>query len=611
SSVSDGMDSILVSSDRDLEESLQLNITLDERIPSWMGQALFPSAHIQTTHWVDDAQAKTVVLVQDAHLHFEAQKNIAALITNLGEALAKKNSTLLVGVEGADRDRADFFISNTYPHRTYLRDVAEHFLKQHLINGAEFAALGYLGDAQVGPVKLPFELTGVEDQKEYNENVRALKASLPVKEKAKTFLEDLQSLLKKLKRDHYSPALFHFDAKKEAFEKGDLEFSAYMRYLNSVNPVTSENARNLLQAAEWEEKIDFDQAERERVRLLKILAKKMTEREMQELVALSKLFKNHQMPASGYYDHLKTLLARHHLSLSLFPEMEDYISYVLMSDTINMSDLMDETEKIERLAREQLSTTTTQIRIGNCDKDTHLLQKLMDHTLIEQEWLRYDKRQKAISSLPNRLRKLGVNPPSSISEMGIIWSPFQDFYKSAMTRSHTMARKLSNRLSKASTQHAVLVVGGFHTDVIVEDLKKGGVSILVVAPKITDLDEDSPTSLDILTAARLPLDRLFVGERLFLPKPADALGPNDKEVQAATETTAEAHRTGEDVTNTYSFADVEAEVTSTAPPEEDPGVRTRTAEGRHVNTTVEQTHVTAAFFNQAYPGREAFEARRR
>jgi len=150
-------------------------------VPDWIQKAVAPYATIQEIHQSQTpvrlsltvpsdsrgTNSKTVFLIQDAHLHYEAQTNIAHVITNLSQTLKNRNSSLLVGLEGADVQEADLSGYNEVPHRTVLREVAQHFLKENVLTGAEFAAIGYLGDGKEGPVQLPMILTGVEDFEQY------------------------------------------------------------------------------------------------------------------------------------------------------------------------------------------------------------------------------------------------------------------------------------------------------------------------------------------------------------------------------------------------------------------------------------------------------------
>src|SRR6185369_9426752 len=123
--------------------------------------AISPYATIQQVALSKNHNAKTVLLMQDAHLHFEAQTNIAGAI----HALTEKNpshSKLLVGLEGARKGPINLSAYRAMPDQDLVRRIAEGLLKAKVINGGEYAGIGFGG----------FDLNGVEDQAEYNAHVK-------------------------------------------------------------------------------------------------------------------------------------------------------------------------------------------------------------------------------------------------------------------------------------------------------------------------------------------------------------------------------------------------------------------------------------------------------
>jgi hypothetical protein len=86
-------------------------------IPEWMQTAVAPYATIQGIHLSEDPAAKTVLVLQDVHMHTEAQTNIAGVIDGLGRGIEGKAERLLVGLESTDARSGDFTRYNQYPHR--------------------------------------------------------------------------------------------------------------------------------------------------------------------------------------------------------------------------------------------------------------------------------------------------------------------------------------------------------------------------------------------------------------------------------------------------------------------------------------------------------------
>jgi hypothetical protein len=98
---------------------------------------------------------------------------------------------------------------------------------------------------------------------------------------------------------------------------------------------------------------------------------------------------------------------------------------------------------------------------------------------------------------------------------------FARFYEAATARNEALVRNLleSSRLSPvASGPLLILVAGGFHAAGIVKLLEKEGLDYAVVSPRIRKLEEDKD-ALEVFRKGRSPLDRVLLGEKIFLADP--------------------------------------------------------------------------------------------
>lgn len=476
-------------------------------IPEWMQSAIAPYARIHGVSLSKTKSPKTVLLVQDAHLHTEAQTNIAGVIERLGREIKNRESHLLVGMEGADVAELDFSRFNQFPYRKSLHMVAQAMLKANIINGIEYAAIGFMGDGTPKPVELPFRVTGVEDQTLYDQNVQALRESWPLKEKAAKALAVMKKELAELKKTHYTPELHEYDAKLSAYEEGTLSLPDYVLYLDSLTVATQPELKELIAAALLEGSIDFAQVEKERQAILQILIPKITQPESQRLMQMSALYQAGEVSYAAIYGYLKNLAERHGINFAKFPEMGLYIQYVLKSEGIDPQLVFEGLRNLQEKAGQNLFKTPAQAETLALTQQYFLRQKLSQYALTEEEWLAYEAQ-------------------SVIPANDDLWTPFENFYRLAVDRNAVMATRMAERLNNSDTNLGLLVAGGFHTEGLVQQLKEQGFTVLTLSPKITKVEEGGPTSLSILASGHLPLDQLFTGERLFLNvPPASATNP--------------------------------------------------------------------------------------
>lgn len=494
-------------------------------VPEWLQRSIAPYATIHQIHLSKNPNAKTILLMQDAHMHYEAQLNAAGSIDALARALKDQKSHLLVGLEGTEIDRIDFSAYTTYPRRDIMRKVAKAMLKANIIDGTEYAAIGYLGDNNgQGPVTLPFEVTGVENKTEHEANIKALREALPIRDMSKQALSDLKRELVDLRKKHYNEELYKFDSKLTAFEEGALGVPEYVLYLDSIVSGTTHNLKELISAALLEGSIDFAKVESERTKILETLLAKISEEETKTLLQYSTLFKAGEVSYAGYYSHLRKLCKKHGVDFNQYTEMGLYIQYVLKTESIDHNQLFDDIKTLEEAVQAKLATSREQKDVANLSKEYYLLKKLSEHILTEDEWHTYEARRDAVHNMASRFQSLGAKLPSSLAKMESNWGVFEDFYKVAVARNKTLSERMAQRLNADSTKYGVLIAGGFHTQGILEQFKKQNVNVLVTSPKITELEEGI-SSLDVLASGRTPLDQLFVGERLFVKGTVGAGNP--------------------------------------------------------------------------------------
>ncbi|MCG3205569.1 MAG: hypothetical protein KCHDKBKB_02291 [Elusimicrobia bacterium] len=502
-----------------------LKATLANRvIPPWMTEAIAPTAMIHEVALSKNPKAKTLLLMQDAHNHFEAQTNIAATVDAVARALEKRGSSLLVGMEGADVPAVDFSPYNKIIYRKTLHDVAKAMLKVNIYNGVEFAAIGYVGDGKNGEVKLPLTVTGVENKDEYWANVKALRQAAPLKPKAKKALALFKRTLTEMKANHYKSDMQMFDQKWQGYQEGTVTVPDYALYLDSIVPMFTPNLKQLLDAALLQNSINFDRVERERKKILEGLVSKISKEETNRLLEYSALFQAGQISSTGYYDHLRKVCGKHGIAFSQYPEMALYVEYVLKSESIDGYQLLKDMESLEAAVIEKLAATPEEKQVASLAKDYSLLEKLAQHIMTEDEWHHYESRLGEIKNFEKRFGAVGVPFPKEMKKFNGWREIFEAFYHSAIARNHTMSTHMAARLSDAPTQTALLVVGGFHTQGLLQELKQHDLNILTLSPKITQVDEGTLSSIDFLESGRMPLDRLFAGERLFVPVGAVTAG---------------------------------------------------------------------------------------
>ena len=342
---------------------------LEGTVPSWI-YTLLPYGSIRELHLSKRSKSPVIIHIQDAHGIGEAQRNIAAMIQGIGAS----DGINLIGLEGASGG-FDLTPFRDWPDAAITRDIASAFLEIGKIGGPEFLGL----TASRPPV-----LWGVEDTALYLKNVNALRDSFKEKPVLEKILTDFKTSATPLKKTHYSKNLIEFDTHFQNYQGGKESLGSYVRYLmdglSSVNN-RPPNLALLLEAREAEERLVFKVVERERLSLVGLLVNRLHQNQLDLLVKRSLQYRSGQIGYGEYHRFMRDICRDNKISLDDYPQLNDYISYVLLADKIDRNALLDELTCLEKSVQNQWVFTPEQKKLVGCSRCWTLLDKLSREVL--------------------------------------------------------------------------------------------------------------------------------------------------------------------------------------------------------------------------------------
>ncbi len=468
-------------------------------------------ADIRSVSLAPGTKRPLVVLIQDAHGLRDAQMNIARTLEHLSAAAGKLP---LIALEGA---AGPFSLE---PHRQNIapdirRAAGDYLLRSGHISGPDY--FGLLAE------RTP-RLWGAEDPELYAANVQAYRRTLPLKKHLADFIAALDGRMAPLKNRIYSPELSALDKAMEAYERGALDFIGYVQALQkaagdgALSGGHFPQTARILKTLAVEQSLDFKRVEAERTEIIAALSAKLDASDLADLAQHSLAYRAGQIGYATFYNRLLALTARKGVPLSGFPEFQRYIAYILMTDEIDRAALFDELDGLRKTAARALCRTAEQRALMDAARDAGLLRRLMDQAFGPAEWDDYLSRRGDILGIEARIGKLAGNKSEPSVELKPLLSPFEDFYSVAQRRNDAMVENLLGKMSGGPSDVAVLVAGGFHSPGLVRILNEKGISCATLMPKIGAVDKGS-NYLDVFALNRTPLEKLLLGEKLFLSPP--------------------------------------------------------------------------------------------
>ncbi|MBU0605270.1 MAG: hypothetical protein KKH77_03160, partial [Candidatus Omnitrophica bacterium] len=289
--------------------------------------------------WSAHPGAATVIQIQDAHCNYGAQKKIADIIAYVNDNYGISSINLEGGV-----GKYDLTVFTDIVDKRIREKTADHFVKEGLINGAEYFAIN-------NPDKAI--LWGIEDPELYIENLKVYRNSLLHKEEVDQSLKSLSYVLTNLKIKIYSKELLDFDMKYSRFKADNMGINDYFAYLldqakaKSIDMKPYDNIALLNRAQQAEGTIDFNRANNERDELIDILQRKMSKNAMEELVIKTVEFKKENISQKEFYNYLMEKAAELKIDLSSLPELSKYIGYISLYEAMDKTKVMDEKDILE------------------------------------------------------------------------------------------------------------------------------------------------------------------------------------------------------------------------------------------------------------------------
>ncbi len=456
--------------------------TLIEHLPYNMGSVRGVS------HPASGPSNKVVILLQDVHMNHEAQQNISAVVTTLSEHKLLD----FVALEGTPATiNLDSYRQSC--DRDVMGSVADFLLATDKISGAIHGALTMSAT--------PPQLQGVDDPVLYGENVNAYLNAVPFAARNQRSLHDQERLLLKRVQRPDNMTLASFVTLTRRYQQQQISIGAYLQALSRYGSLSA-SLNNFLRAIDLENIIDYKKVETERAALLGALSTTLTHDETATLFQKGLAYRLSSISASQFYDHVRGLTQRKGIALARYPELQKYIDYVLAADGMDGEDIFLDIHRQEELTGQRLTRTPEEKIFLEQLKLNGYLQKILVFALTAAEWEDYQ-----------RLKQTIVVPPLEKLEA------FEAFYETAKKRDGAMTERVKSLFSRDGAMTGLLVVGGFHAQGMIPKLNQAGYTTISFVPKISKISSaDGSAYLSVFAQDKTPLEKLVMGEKLFLAR---------------------------------------------------------------------------------------------
>lgn len=401
---------------------------------------------------------KVIIHIQDLHVHYEAQKNLA----NILEKLVNDYKLNLILVEGGWGDVSLSYLRD-YGSKEKRLEVAEKYLKSGEISGEEY--LDIISDYKL-------KLQGIENENLYNAHIKAFLEVEKFQSQAKAYLSGLAEVAEGLKGHIYSRSLQEFNQIQKAKDENKINLADYCAALADkaryagISPDERQDFNNFTELARLEKK-----------------------NPLAYYSALDELAKKN-LP-----DYTQSVW-----SARTYANINTYLKYLRASEGIDLGRLSSQMQAITVKIKEKLFVNEDEKKLSEISDNLKLLGNLVSLKLSPEEHTAYLNKKSTLSLkddvdfLKENAIKYAIGD-TSLREVSPItvenFATLDNFYKIAEERNIVFMQNIISAMEDNGEDIACLITGGFHTPFIIEQLKQKGVSYCVVAPRITEAADDA------------------------------------------------------------------------------------------------------------------------
>ncbi len=469
-------------------------------------------------------KGKVVIHVQDSHVNYQAQTNIAEILKHLVRELTEQGNGArpIIAIEGA-ASASDPEWFRLFPNEAVKKKVLDYYLKRGYISGAQFF--------QVFSEE-PISVVGVEDPKLYLENLNYFRETYTHNKKILAHIDGLRTALLAIRQRSFNKDLLLLSQKSDAFHQNELPLTDTISFLvemgtqHQVNLQPWPQLLSAHQAIELEKKIDYDQVNKERDKLITRLKEKLPQEEVSELVTQALYFRLGKTSSLDFYTYLEEAACSAQIQTDLFPQLLQYIEALSAHQQIDGEQLYKQLVDVEQALKQALFKTDVEKTCSELLRRLQILEHLAKLELSRDELKEYRQNPYAFMAeeflffIEEQLEalKLNVRVPPNADEINDYFVTLEGFYRTALARDQALMQNTLKALEKEKAQVAILVTGGFHTEGMVPLFEKENISTMVIAPRITE-DFGNAPYLDAMLNERLPLTRVLnnKGNRISQP----------------------------------------------------------------------------------------------
>ncbi|MFH1877346.1 MAG: hypothetical protein ABH883_00875, partial [Candidatus Omnitrophota bacterium] len=437
---------------------------------------------------------KTVIHIQDAHCNYNAQHKIADIM----DYLTEKYGINIINLEGGT-GAYDLSVFEKITDKNIREQISDKLVSKGILNGAEYFAINK--DRKI-------ELWGIESPELYKNNLDAYRNAVKNEPVSRKYLAELSAALNRVKEKIYTADLLELDRNYTDYTSGKLGLKEFVKYLAArsralnVDLAAFTNITHVNGIILQEEKIDFDNANKQRKLLIREFQNVFSRRELRKLAVNTIAFKNKETCEADFYGYLAKKAGQTKIPLGEFGDLSAYMDYSAKYAHIDKFKIADEISRLVKKNRERLFLNARQKQLNILSDDLDIMLKIFEMRLVYDDFMYYRNnpgRFKAETYLKflreeQGLTGLEFNINENIRDLDGYLKQMARFYEFSLKRDNVFFKNI-----RFTDNFAIVYTGGFHSGNLKELFKKHNIDYISVVPEFEASGDHTSLYLRLLS----------------------------------------------------------------------------------------------------------------
>lgn len=442
-----------------------------------------------------------LIHIQNAHRHYEAEKNVQSILTYLNREQGVENLLLEGGWSKLNPS-----IFRTLSEKPELnRKMIDELVKAGELTGAESFLIEQ--DKAQG--------WGIENLKAYVENGKAFESIMTRQKLLDDFIGHLKAEWYRLASKLLSKDLNDFIREEIKFYQQETPLQTWLDFLGSrAEKYLQLNLRDIAAQAEWpllvryfklaegkeadekllaEEKASF----LKELRTTSKISKTLTPR-IERVLAEDNSWSSGKKTGPSVRETFEELYAFvPELNFKKFPNLRLFIQQKVLLEEFDGEIFQTEVDRLTHLVIDALITQEKESSLIVLLRQIRLLERLFSLELTRADYDRHFSGAKREISPEKMLYAISVlkgdfaEPEETGVKIQELYHRALAFYRLAVIREKMMMENAFRKIQDLNSKKTVLISGGFHTDYIREASREAGLTYISITPRMSEISDKS------------------------------------------------------------------------------------------------------------------------